>query len=38
MEARRPNDLEWSERVNGRESIFVLSPSRMQSIPLLVFS
>ncbi len=38
MEARRPNDLEWSERVNGRESIFVLSPSRIQSIPLLVFA
>jgi hypothetical protein len=38
MEARRPNDLEWSERVDGRESLFVLSPSRMGSIPLLVFA
>ena len=38
MDARRPNDLEWSERVDGRESSFVLSPSRMSSIPLLVFA
>ena len=38
MEARRPNDLEWTERVSGRESSFVLSPSRMSSIPLLVFA
>jgi hypothetical protein len=36
MDARRPNDLEWSERVDGRESSFVLTPSRMSSIPLLV--
>ena len=38
MDARRPNDLEWSERVEGRESSFVLTPSRMSSIPLLVFA
>src|SRR5580704_7291969 len=38
MDARRPNDLEWSERVDGRESSFVLTPSRMSSIPLLVFA
>ena len=31
-----PKDLEWSERVHGRESTFVVSPSRMPSIPLLV--
>jgi hypothetical protein len=36
MDARRPNDLAWSERVDGRESTFVLSPSRMNAIPLLV--
>ena len=38
MDARRPNDLEWSESVDGRESSFVLTPSRMSSIPLLVFA
>jgi hypothetical protein len=38
MDARRPNDLEWSESVEGRESSFVLTPSRMSSIPLLVFA
>jgi hypothetical protein len=36
MEARRPDGLEWSESVAGREWSIVFSPSRLQSVPLLV--
>ena len=38
MEGRRPNDLNWSEQVTGRETSVVLTPSRMSAIPLLVFA
>ncbi len=38
MDARRPNDLELLERVEGRESSFTVSPSRLGSIPILVFA
>jgi hypothetical protein len=38
MEARRPSDLNWSEEVSGRETSFVLTPSRMSGIPILVFA
>ena len=38
MEARPPKDLEWSERTTGRETSFVLTPSRLNAIPLLVFA
>jgi len=38
MEIRRPKDLEWSERVTGRETSFVLTPSRLNAIPILVFA
>jgi hypothetical protein len=33
---RQPKDLEWSERVTGRESSIVFSPSKMRFVPLLV--
>ena len=38
MDVRRPKDLEWSERATGRETSFVLTPSRMNAIPILVFA
>jgi hypothetical protein len=33
---RQPKDLEWSERVTGRESTILFSPSRLRAVPLLV--
>jgi hypothetical protein len=38
MELRRPKDLDWSERASGRETNFVLTPSRLNAIPVLVFA
>jgi hypothetical protein len=38
-QARRPpKDLDWTESVLGRESTFVLTPSRLTAIPILVFA
>jgi hypothetical protein len=33
-----PKDLDWTERVTGRESTFVLTPSRLSAVPILVFA
>jgi hypothetical protein len=38
MEARRPNELEWSESVSGRETSIAFTPSRLSAIPILVFA
>ncbi len=34
----RPTDLEWSERTGGPRVEFVLTPSRMGALPVLVFA
>jgi hypothetical protein len=33
-----PKDLDWTERVEGRESTFTLNPGRLGAIPVLVFA
>jgi hypothetical protein len=33
-----PSDLDWSERVEGRDARFTLVPSRMGAVPVLVFA
>ena len=38
MNPRAPKDLDWTEHLDGRESTFVLAPSRLEGIPILVFA